>query len=105
MKQYRSLKALPGAPAGTVWEYDEESRAYGAKVEDGKIKGIWFGIKIFEGILKNYPEWFEEVKVETLEEAVEKILSDARHGINLTQFSGSIENLRIVYERTKGGAK
>ena len=92
MTQYKTLRDLPGCPVGTVFVCRNKEDIY--QPEDG-----YNGVEFDGDFIKTYPDWFAEVKEETLEEAAEKLLATPPYEYGDRE--KAIESIRAVYERVK----
>ena len=95
MKKYKSLKDLPGVPAGRVGEYD-----------NGRL-GYWFGNETFVskiGVEESNPEWFAPVVEESLMEAAEKLLSEWSNS-SVTDWAPLFVDLQRAIKREKKEAQ
>ena len=89
MTPYKTLRDLPGAPAGTLSDYKGQS-VFMIGAVDIELRDI-----------ERFPDWFAEVKEETLEDAVDAMIRhwrDSAHCMGECKYS---DNLRAVYNRVK----
>ena len=98
MKTYRSLKDLPGAPKGLTWEQAYSGSSW---VECKSLDSVTMGqLQFTEVFILAHPEWWEEVKVQSLMEAVERVI-DHLSFAHRSDDCNCFNNLRAAYLREK----
>ena len=95
MTTYKTLKDLPGCPAGTIFVCRNKDDIY--QTEDG-----YNGVEFDGYFIKAHPDWFAEVKQQTLMEVVENLIR-VKESWNTSfisdKFLSAYNNLRDAYNR------
>jgi len=120
MTKYRSLKDLPGAPTGTVWEMEKNSGWYHPVIYRCILNRHISFLSFTGEFIRANPDWFEPIHEGTLKDAVSVVIETienegknpdyhrhclAEHRATWPLLWRAIDNLRTTYNRTKGGVK
>ena len=105
MTPYKTLRDLPGCPAGTVFANRGDGK-FQPLLDKYDLTGCPNFLTLSENQIKSYPDWFAEVKEPTLMEAVGDFVAEydfiSKSGEHREESErDAFKNLRDAYNREK----